>query len=105
MTTARPDAIHGYVAEGFEGVPKAFTENFSRRKELGAACCVYCQGEKVVDLWGGVRNKTTGEPWEEDTMVLVCRQVQITQHALNAGLRSLSIVGLCGRHAGEAGSL
>jgi len=32
---------------------------------------VYRHGEKVVDLWGGVRNKATGEPWEEDTMVLV----------------------------------
>jgi CubicO group peptidase (beta-lactamase class C family) len=71
MTIAGPAAIHGFAAEGFEGVQEAFTENFSRRKELGAACCVYCQGEKVVDLWGGVRNKATGEPWEEDTMVLV----------------------------------
>jgi CubicO group peptidase (beta-lactamase class C family) len=25
----------------------------------------------VVDLWGGVRNKLTGELWEQDTMVLV----------------------------------
>jgi CubicO group peptidase (beta-lactamase class C family) len=25
----------------------------------------------VVDLWGGIRNKATGEAWEEDTMVLV----------------------------------
>jgi CubicO group peptidase (beta-lactamase class C family) len=25
----------------------------------------------MVDLWGGVRNKATGEPWEEDTMVFV----------------------------------
>ncbi len=50
---------------------EAFAENFSRRKELGAACCVYHHGEKVVDLWGGIRNKATGEPWEEDTMVLV----------------------------------
>jgi CubicO group peptidase (beta-lactamase class C family) len=32
---------------------------------------VYHKGEKVVDLWGGVRNKTTGDPWEEDTMALV----------------------------------
>jgi len=24
-----------------------------------------------VDLWGGIRNNTTREPWEEDTMVLV----------------------------------
>ena len=29
------------------------------------------RGEKVVDLWGGIRNKQTGEPWERDTMVLV----------------------------------
>jgi CubicO group peptidase (beta-lactamase class C family) len=25
----------------------------------------------VVDLWGGTRNKATGEPWEENTMALV----------------------------------
>ena len=50
---------------------EAFAENFERRNELGAACCVYYRGEKVVDLWGGVRNEATGEPWEEDTMVIV----------------------------------
>jgi CubicO group peptidase (beta-lactamase class C family) len=32
---------------------------------------VYRGGEKVVDLWGGLRNQATGEPWEADTMVLV----------------------------------
>ena len=48
-----------------------FAENFTRRHELGGACCVYRRGRKVVDLWGGVRNKLTGEPWQEDTMVLV----------------------------------
>ena len=63
--------IHGYASEGFEAVREAFAANFSHRKELGAACCVYHHGEKVVDLWGGVRNKATGEPWEEDTMALV----------------------------------
>ncbi len=71
MTAARHKEVQGYVSKGFEPVRDAFIENFSRRKELGAACCVYRHGEKVVDLWGGVRNKTTGEPWEEDTMVLV----------------------------------
>lgn len=25
----------------------------------------------MVDLWGGIRDKATGEPWEEDTMVIV----------------------------------
>ena len=66
-----PTRIEGHVSEGFEPVREAFVENFSSRKELGGACCVYFRGEKVVDIWGGVRNKATGEPWEEDTMVLV----------------------------------
>ncbi len=64
-------AISGHVKPGFEAVREAFVENFARRNELGAACCIYYRGEKVVDLWGGVRNKLTGEPWEEDTMVIV----------------------------------
>jgi CubicO group peptidase (beta-lactamase class C family) len=61
----------GFVKPGFERVRQAFVDNFTRRNELGAACCMYYQGEKVVDLWGGVRNKATDEPWEEDTMVFV----------------------------------
>src|SRR4026209_280217 len=77
---ARPDRtspsrpgirIEGEVTRGFEAVREAFAENFTRRHELGGACCVYHRGEKVVDLWGGVRNKSTGEPWQQDTMVLV----------------------------------
>jgi CubicO group peptidase (beta-lactamase class C family) len=63
--------IHGFVSPGFEAVREAFSENFFLRRELGAACCVYHRGEKVVDLWGGVRNKATGEPWAADTMVVV----------------------------------
>src|SRR5512138_2757195 len=64
-------AISGFVAPGFEAVADAFAENFTRRRERGGACCIYVHGEKVVDLWGGIRNKATGEPWEEDTMVVV----------------------------------
>jgi CubicO group peptidase (beta-lactamase class C family) len=65
------EVVHGTVAAGFEAVRDEFQRNFSERGELGAACSVYYKGEKVVDLWGGVRNKETGEPWQEDTMVLV----------------------------------
>jgi CubicO group peptidase (beta-lactamase class C family) len=75
--------IQGRVAEGFEAVEAAFRENFIRRNELGAACCVYRHGEKVVDLWGGVRNRTTGEPWEADTMVLV--------HSATKGLAAMTL--------------
>jgi hypothetical protein len=34
-------------------------------QELGGACCAYVRGEKVVDLWGGIRNKQTNDPWEK----------------------------------------
>jgi hypothetical protein len=59
--------IAGCVKPGFEAVREAFIENFARRNELGAACCIYYRGEKVADLWGGLRNIATGELWEEDT--------------------------------------
>ena len=64
-------AINGCVDRGFEPVRSTFADNFARRRELGGACCAYHRGEKVVDLWGGVRNKQTGEPWEGRTMVIV----------------------------------
>ena len=63
--------IHGTVAPSFERVKETFIENFNSRKELGAACAVYKDGEKVVDLWGGYRDYKTKALWEEDTMVLV----------------------------------
>jgi len=66
-----PLPFEGHVSGNFEPVLDAFADNFLRRHELGGACCVYYRGEKVVDLWGGVRNKTTGDPWNEDTMVLI----------------------------------
>jgi len=63
--------VEGTVSAGFEAVRDAFAENFTRRHELGGACAAWHQGRKVVDLWGGVRNKDTGAPWERDTMVIV----------------------------------
>ena len=63
--------ICGYVAPGFEPVREEFGRNFSERGELGAACCAYARGEKVVDLWGGLRDRKSGALWEEDTLVLV----------------------------------
>jgi CubicO group peptidase (beta-lactamase class C family) len=63
--------MSGYVDPEFEGVRKAFAENFERGHELGAACCVFYKGKKVVDLWGGIRDRASGELWEEDTMVIV----------------------------------
>lgn len=43
----------GFVASGFERVRAAFDENFERRGDVAAQCCVYLAGEPVVDLWRG----------------------------------------------------
>lgn len=32
---------------------------------------VYIDGEQKVDLWGGVADTATGEPWQEDTVGVV----------------------------------
>jgi CubicO group peptidase (beta-lactamase class C family) len=71
MAASKPYSIQGHVNRGFEAVREAFAENFVQRRELGGACCAFIGGEKVVDLWGGIRSKQTGEPWEENTMVVV----------------------------------
>jgi CubicO group peptidase (beta-lactamase class C family) len=63
--------VKGSVRTGFDGVRNAFTENFACRREEGAACAAWRRGELVVDLWGGVRDPRTREPWERDTMVIV----------------------------------
>jgi CubicO group peptidase (beta-lactamase class C family) len=83
MTAIASYAVGGHVCRGFEAVRDAFEENFIRRHELGGACCAYVRGEKVVDLWGGTRNRETGEPWERDTMAVV--------HSATKGLAAMTL--------------
>ena len=71
MSASESRQPEGCVSQGFEPVGGAFVDNFTRRRELGGGCCAYHRGEKVVDLWGGIRNKQTGEAWQQDTMVIV----------------------------------
>ena len=63
--------IHGQVEPGFEPVRDAFAANFSEHGDVGAACSVYVDGRKVVDLWGGVADAKNGRAWDEDTLTLV----------------------------------
>src|SRR6266498_1038981 len=85
--------MEGHVSHGFEGVREASAANFARRGELGGACCAYLWGEKVVDLWGGIRNQQTREPWEENTMVLV-----------HSATKGLAVVLACQKPAWEPGT-
>lgn len=63
--------INGSVEPGFEAVEAAFAANFAENGEVGAAASVYVGGRKVVDLWGGVADRDTGKPYEEDSLQLV----------------------------------
>jgi CubicO group peptidase (beta-lactamase class C family) len=66
-----PVDAHGEVAPGFEGVREAFVANFAEHGDIGAATSVYVGGRKVVDLWGGVADSTSGRPYTADTLQLV----------------------------------
>lgn len=60
--------VQGHAEPGWEAVADVFAANFAEGRELGSACCVYADGEPVVDLWGGRADDE--RPWREDTVVL-----------------------------------
>uniref|UniRef100_UPI001C5DD472 serine hydrolase domain-containing protein n=1 Tax=Nonomuraea rhizosphaerae TaxID=2665663 RepID=UPI001C5DD472 len=56
-----------YCDPRFSRVREVFERHFAEGSELGAAFAVYLDGELVVDLWGGVADRRTERPWEQDT--------------------------------------
>ena len=63
--------VHGEVADGYGEVADAFAANFDDHSELGAAFALSVGGEAVVDIWGGIADKASGGPWQNDTLALV----------------------------------
>ena len=63
--------VQGTVADGFEEVAEAFMQGFLDRGEIGASLCIRVDGDVVIDLWGGMADISTGEPWDEDTVSVV----------------------------------
>ena len=61
----------GWTAPGFEGVQEAFERNFRDFDEIGAAFAAYRHGEPIVDLWGGISEKSSGTPWVADTISVI----------------------------------
>ena len=63
--------IHGTCKPQFERVKAVFEENFEQRGDVGASVAVSLEGETMVDLWAGHRNRARTLPWEQDTIVNV----------------------------------
>lgn len=68
MSTRTPAVeVHGTVDPGYGAVVDVFAANFRDRRDLGAACSAYVAGRKVVDLWGGIADRRSGNAWTADT--------------------------------------
>ena len=58
----------GYCHEDFSEVEKIFNQNFCKYREIGSSLCVIVDGEVVVDIWAGHKNKNQTQEWSEDTL-------------------------------------
>jgi CubicO group peptidase (beta-lactamase class C family) len=65
------DSTHGEFDPAFARVAERFARNFREEGEIGASVCVFKDGRKVVDLWGGHADAARTLPWKEDTLVNV----------------------------------
>jgi CubicO group peptidase (beta-lactamase class C family) len=54
-----------------ERIEPLFRENFSRFGELGAAVSIWQNGEPILDLHGGFRDRKREQPWDDYTIALV----------------------------------
>ena len=71
MADAPAADIHGECSPRFEAVRRALVANFNENGEIGSAVCVYHEGRKVVDLWGGHMEAARIRPWRQDTLCLM----------------------------------
>jgi len=60
--------IQGLCIPQFEAVKDAFSRNFEEGMEVGASFAVMINGEYVIDIWGGYKDKEKTQFWEKDTI-------------------------------------
>jgi CubicO group peptidase (beta-lactamase class C family) len=63
--------VEGYIAPGFEAVAQVFADNFEQCGEQGAAFSVVHEGQLLLDVWAGSRDKACQQPWLEDTRATI----------------------------------
>ena len=81
--------IDGHCDSAFAAVAVAFRENFATRDEIGAGVCVYVDGRKVVDLWGGHVDAERTRTWKRDTLV--------NAYSVGKGITSMLVLSLVER--------
>lgn len=55
----------------FESVVQRFIDNYLEYDEVGASLCMTHEGETVIDVWGGAKDRELSAAWESDTISIV----------------------------------
>lgn len=63
--------LQGLCDSRFERVREALTQGIDSGEEVGVSLCVSVEGENVIDLWGGWRDKEHSAEWTEDTIAAI----------------------------------
>jgi CubicO group peptidase (beta-lactamase class C family) len=84
--------IDGHCEPRFTAVREQFFRNFTERGDVGASVCVYLDGVRVVDCWGGHADAAHSRPFDADTIVSVASTTK-------------GMVALCAHMLAERGKL
>jgi Beta-lactamase class C and other penicillin binding proteins len=67
----RSNLVSGFCDPRFADVETQFSQALDSGFETGASIAVEHQGQMVVNLWGGHKDRAKTQPWREDTLVNV----------------------------------
>ena len=65
------DLVEGYCDPRFIAVREQFAQALASGFDTGASVAVEHQGEMVVNLWGGYKDREKTDPWSNDTLINV----------------------------------
>ena len=63
--------IQGRYDEKFESIVDCYKKQFELGLDIGSSLALTYEGEIVIDIWAGTRDKAQSLPWEENTIVNV----------------------------------
>ena len=63
--------VSGYCDPKFAAIEDEFSKAIQSGFDTGASVAIEYQGEMVVNLWGGYKDRQRTQPWLEDTIVNV----------------------------------
>ena len=63
--------INGFSDPKFNKLRDVYEKNFHEELDIGSSLGISLNGEIVVNLWGGHKDKDLDSHWEEDTIINV----------------------------------